>query len=59
MTLGRGDICRMSGTFQVDPMSGLRKNPDLKNLTVIVDGLARGGTPISRSAVLEWVVASD
>jgi hypothetical protein len=53
VTLGRGDACKISRTFEVVPMVQSRMNPDLRNLTVVVDGLARGGRPVSRSTVLE------
>jgi hypothetical protein len=54
--LKRGDDCRLQGAFEVRPLSGIffGRNDDLKTVTVIVDGIAREGKPISRSVVLGW-----
>ena len=56
VALDRGQSCTIRGRFLVHPNASVfgGRNTDLKILTVIVDGLARGGAPIASSAVLEW-----
>ena len=56
VTLDRGRSCTIRGRFVVHPNAGVfgGRNRDLKTLTVIVNGLVRGGIPISSSTVLEW-----
>jgi hypothetical protein len=34
--------------------SGLRRNPDLKVITLFIDGMTRAGQPIPLQATLEW-----
>ena len=55
--LGRGEPCTMRGRFLVRPTDdslGWHPNPDLKTLTVILDGLERGGVRLASSAILAW-----
>jgi len=56
VTLDRSQVCAMRENFQVRPNAGVLggRNRDLRTLTVVIDGLARGGAPITRSATLEW-----
>jgi hypothetical protein len=56
VTLERDQICTMRGNFQVRPNAGVLggRNPTLRTLAVVVDGLERGGAPVSRSVMLEW-----
>jgi hypothetical protein len=55
VTLANGDVCKMRGAFEVRALSApFRRNQDLRTLTIVIDGLTRGRTPISRSVVLEW-----
>lgn len=56
VTLDRGQSCTVRGRFVVHPNAGVLggRNTDLKTLTVVVDGLVRGGLPIASSTVLEW-----
>lgn len=55
VTLVRGQSCTMRGRFEAHPMAGMfgGRKKNLDRLTVIVDGLARGGRPVARSVVLE------
>lgn len=54
--LDRAEVCIMRGNFQVRPNGGIfgGRNTSLKTLTIVIDGLARNGVPIVRSASLEW-----
>ena len=56
VALDRAQVCTMRGTFQVHPNAGILggRNTNLSTLTVVIDGLMKGGAPISRSATLEW-----
>lgn len=56
VTLDGGQSCTIRGRFVVHPNAGVLggRNTDLKTLTVVVDGLAKGGVPIAPSTVLEW-----
>jgi hypothetical protein len=56
VALDRGQVCTMRGNFRVRPNTSIfgGRNKALSTLTVIVDGLATEGAPISRSATLQW-----
>jgi len=56
VVLDRAQVCTMRGNFQVHPNAGVfgGRNKDLRTLSVVIDSLARGGAPVSRSATLEW-----
>jgi len=56
VTLDRGQSCTIRGRFVVHPNASVfgGRNADLKTLTVVVDGLVKGGAPSARSTVLEW-----
>ena len=56
VALDQAQVCTMRGNFQVHPNAGIfgGRNTTLRTLTVVIDGLARDGAPISRSAALEW-----
>jgi len=51
--LDAGKSCEVVGRFQVNPLSGPFPNPDLKNVTVVMDGLARDGKQIPLKRVLD------
>lgn len=56
VTLGSGESCRIRARFLVRPNADVfgRRNADLRTITVIVDGLERGGVRVASSTVLEW-----
>jgi hypothetical protein len=56
VVLDPGKVCILRGNFEVRPNAGFfgGRNTDLRNLTVVVDGLKKAGLTASRSVILEW-----
>jgi len=52
--LNVGESSRVQRAFAASPFSGLRRNPDLKVITLSIDGMTRAGQPIPLQVTLEW-----
>ncbi len=52
--LNVGEASRVQRAFAARPCSGLRRNPDLKVITLSIDGMTRAGQPIPLQVTLEW-----
>jgi hypothetical protein len=54
VVLGFGETSRVQRRFAVRPSSGLRRNPNLRVITLFIDGIARAGQSIPLQVTLEW-----
>ena len=54
VVLGFGETSRVQRTFAANAFAGLRRNPNLRVITLFIDGITRGGQPIPFQATLEW-----
>ena len=54
VVLNVGESSRVERAFAASPFFGLRRNPDLKVITLFIDGMTRAGQPIPLQITLEW-----
>jgi hypothetical protein len=53
VVLGFGETSRVQRTFAARALSGLRRNPNLRVITLFIDGITRAGQPIPLRVTLE------